>query len=162
MAKHFLNHYTPICDKILVYDNMSTDNTVKLLKTDPKVEVIQFDTNNRFDDFKHSEIKNNCWKQYRNEYDWVICIDFDEFLYHPNLKNILENFKNTNVTIPSILGFNMKSFKFPSDYNNPIIQQVKYGRFDNFFSKNIIFNPKKNRRNKLWPPLHTIVFPLVK
>lgn len=37
-------------DKFIVYDNMSTDNTVELLSKYPFVEIRYYDTNGKFDD----------------------------------------------------------------------------------------------------------------
>ena len=57
-----------------IYDNFSTDKSVSIAK-DLSIEIIQFDTNNKFDDRKHREIRNtnfNC--------GFVIVGDLDEHL----------------------------------------------------------------------------------
>ena len=144
LAPFFLKHYSPICDKIIIYDNMSTDGTPEILSKDNKVEIIQFDTDGQFNDQKHMEIKNTCWKPYKNECDWMICIDFDEFLYHPDMFNLLSDLKSKIITVPSVLGFQMfhKDFDFNTNHEQ-IYKVVNTGYYDHMFSKRVIFDPSK-------------------
>ena len=65
-------------EKIIVYDNMSTDNTVELLKESPKVEIRPYDSGGEVRDDLYLEIKNNCWKEAKGRADWVVIVDFDE------------------------------------------------------------------------------------
>ena len=76
-VKKFLSAYAA-AEKIIIYDNMSTDNTVSLLKEDPRVEVRINDSGGQIRDDIYLEIKNNCWKEARGKADWVIICDFDE------------------------------------------------------------------------------------
>jgi glycosyltransferase involved in cell wall biosynthesis len=80
-VKHFLAGYKD-AERIIVYDNMSTDDTVELLMQDPRVEVRQFDTNNQIRDDLYLEIKNYSWMEARGKADWVIVVDFDEIFNH--------------------------------------------------------------------------------
>jgi len=54
------------------------------------------------------DIKNNCWKG--STADWVIVIDTDEFIYHPQIRNILAS---TNATIMRTTWCEMYSDKVP-------------------------------------------------
>ena len=63
MLPYFIRHYRknfPDC-RIIVYDNHSTDATVKIAEA-ADCEVIPYDTGNHLDDMKYLEIKNHCWQ----------------------------------------------------------------------------------------------------
>ena len=76
-VKNFLVAYKD-ADKIIINDNMSTDNSVELLKEDPRVEVRSYDSGGKIRDDIYIEFKNNVWKEARGKADWVIVVDFDE------------------------------------------------------------------------------------
>lgn len=79
LLQFMIDHYRtrfPGC-RIVVYDNMSTDDTVKIVLANG-CEVVPFDTNNQFQDRRHMEIKNSCWKNALT--DWVLICDLDELL----------------------------------------------------------------------------------
>jgi glycosyltransferase involved in cell wall biosynthesis len=76
-VKHFLAAYAG-AERIVAYDNMSTDRTVELLRQDPRVEVRPFVSGETLRDDIHMEIKNHAWKEARGKAEWVICVDFDE------------------------------------------------------------------------------------
>lgn len=75
MIDHYRSRF-PGC-RIVVYDNMSTDTTVKIALNN-NCEVIPFDTGGQFQDRRHMEIKNSCWKDAKT--DWVLMCDLDELL----------------------------------------------------------------------------------
>lgn len=76
-VKNFLAAYKE-AERIVVYDNMSTDNTVELLTQDPRVEVRPYDSGGKIRDDMYLEIKNYSWKEARGLCQWVIVVDFDE------------------------------------------------------------------------------------
>src|SRR3990167_3154040 len=79
MIQFMIDHYRerfPGC-RIVVYDNISTDNTVKIAKEN-SCEVVPFDTGGAFMDRRNMDIKNSCWKDAKT--DWVLMCDLDELL----------------------------------------------------------------------------------
>lgn len=140
-----LDYYSTICEKIFVYDNMSTDSSDEIYKKYDKVSVIKWDSQNTFNDFLNKEIKSNAYKQYSRDADWVIVCDCDEILYHPNLLEMLEHYKSIGVDIPEIDGRDMVSESFPIYDGKLITDVVKVGS-DTYdvMCKNIVFNPKKD------------------
>jgi glycosyltransferase involved in cell wall biosynthesis len=76
-VKNFLTAYKE-AERIVVYDNMSTDNTVELLQQDPRVEIRLYDSDNQIRDDLYLEIKNYSWKESRGLCEWVVIVDFDE------------------------------------------------------------------------------------
>ena len=140
-----LDYYSNICQKIFVYDNMSTDSSDDIYKKYPKVTVIKWDSGEKFNDLTHVEIKNNSYKDRSRSQgvDWVIVCDCDEILYHPNLIEKLTQYKNDGITIPLVSGHDMVSNSFP-DYDGDLItDKIKIGskRYEPMCKK-IIFDPE--------------------
>ena len=82
-------------DKLIVYDNHSSDKTVAILLNEDndypfEVEIRDYESGGHADDFLYRHIKNNCWKQ--SKADWVFVGDTDEVLYAPGgVKDYLKN-----------------------------------------------------------------------
>ena len=139
MLPYFLKHYS-FCDLITVYDNESTDKSLKIINSYPNTEVISFSTGDKFDELTIVKIKNDTYKLDRS-YDWVIICDIDEFLYHPNLLQKLDEYKDWGVTVPLTEGFNMFTDKF-SKNKYPIHKILKRGKYAENYCKSVIFSPK--------------------
>lgn len=157
MIRHTLNHYSTFCKKITIYDNGSTDRSIKLAKEYPCVEIKTFDTGNSFNDREHLKIKNHCWKG--SSADFVIVSDMDELLFSNDLQADLLKLKKQQVSYPTVTGYNMYCETFPSDYSKPIFDQVKTGVRATHFDKQIIFNPKKIKEMNYMPGCHN-AFPV--
>lgn len=84
---YFLRHYQRY-GNVMIYDNYSTDNSVEIC-LQAGVRVSQYDSGGELRDDLYIQIKNNCWKG--STADWVIIVDCDEFVYHPDLMTYLEN-----------------------------------------------------------------------
>ena len=138
-----LDYYSNICEKIFIYDNMSTDSSDEIYTKYPKVTVIKWDSKGEINEMNYINIKSNGYKQYSRNADWVIVCDCDEFLYHPKLIEKLEYYKSNGVTVPKVNGHDMVSEKFPEHDGNPITDKIKTGsEVYPPFCKNIVFNPK--------------------
>ena len=98
MVKYVMPYWERMkIDKLIVYDNMSTDNTVELLKEYPFVEVRTFDTGGKFDDAMNSKVKSDTVKELKEAgYDWVCATDFDEVIYsfNPDFREELSKIDN--------------------------------------------------------------------
>ena len=79
---YFLRHYA-FAAKIVIFDNMSSDHSVGIMKQYPNVEICPYHTNAQIRDDIYLEIKNHAWKQFAHLCDWVIVVDIDELIYHP-------------------------------------------------------------------------------
>jgi glycosyltransferase involved in cell wall biosynthesis len=112
MLPFFLRHYA-WADKIILFDNGSTDDTLEIAKRDLKVEVRTWLTPNVRDDMI-TDLKNTAYKSV--ETDWVIVADVDEHLWHPNgLRQYLEQCMAKGITIPRVEGRQMVSEEAPAD-----------------------------------------------
>lgn len=75
MIDHYRSRF-PNCH-IVVYDNQSTDDTVKIAQANG-CELRHYDSNNQVNDQMLWETKNNCWRNANT--DWVVVCDLDEML----------------------------------------------------------------------------------
>jgi len=142
-----LDHYSSICERIFVYDNMSTDSSDEIYKKYPKVTVIKWNSNNEINEINYINIKSLGYRELSRDCDWVIVCDCDEFLYHPNLIEKLKEYKGLGITVPKISGHDMVSENFPEYKGQKITDLIKIGSdIYDVMCKNIIFDPKLNVR----------------
>lgn len=137
-----LDYYNRFVDKIILYDNQSTDKTREIASGYSKVQIIEFNTNNTFDDITHTKIKNECWKHSRGKADYVIVCDIDELLYCENIHGYFKCAIKSGYTFFTTKGYNMYSDAFPNyDSKKLITEIVNKGIFNQKYSKSIVFNP---------------------
>lgn len=139
MLPYYLRHYSQFCERIIVFDNESTDNTVGICEEWPMVEVRTYSTDGTFNDYKHLNLKHDSIEEARGNCDYVIISDCDEFIYHPNLFQFLkEHLNKTAVFYPA--GFQMASYDFP-ETDGQIYDIIKTGEPSPWYSKPILLNP---------------------
>lgn len=141
LVPFFVRHYRQFCDKLIVYDNKSTDGTDIALKK-LGCEVRYFG-DGELDDREYLKIKNHAWKGC--EADYVIVCDFDEFLYHEDLKNYLQWQKDKKVNIFETQGIDVFSRHMPLPGSN--ITEINSGLQSPAYSKRIIFSPEIDNIN---------------
>jgi glycosyltransferase involved in cell wall biosynthesis len=150
----FIEYYSKFADVIIIYDNNSTDNTVQIAKQYSKVsKIISVDTNDRLDDNMYIEIRNSCWKD--SDYDYVILVDADEFIYHD--LDIRDYLNKTNFEVYQPKGYNMISLDFPKP-GTLITEQIKTGIADRMYDKPVIFKPNSIKSVEYSLGTHSGVF----
>jgi len=142
----FLEHYRT-ARKIIAVDNLSIDNSVKILKSYSNVEVrtLARHTQSFTDDVEtwHSTV----WKESIGVVDYVIFPCVDE-LIGPNLEYKLEQFKNSGHAVVRPKGYDMIS-EICIPYNN-----MKYGVPSDASNKPIVFNPNIIKKCSFTPGTH--------
>lgn len=138
---HFLKHYD-FATKIFIYDNCSTDNSVEIALKDSRCEIIYFSS--KFDDIINQTIKNNCWKEHRDQCDYCIVGDMDEFIWHPNnIYDILQKYKSSDnvFSLFPVKGYNMVSENINLDIDKYLYKQIQKGCYSKDYSKINMFCP---------------------
>lgn len=134
LIKFMIDHYRerlPGC-RIVVYDNLSTDQTVKIaLKNN--CEVIPYDTQNQLSDLRFLEIKNNCWKNSLT--DWVIACDLGELFDINEAQLKAEEASGTTI-------IRSKTYDMLNLEDNLDITGMKYGVKSPVPGKFCLFNKK--------------------
>lgn len=108
--------------KIVVFDNMSDDSTPDIVQRCNITELHHFDSHQKLRDDLNSRIKSGAWLKYDN-YDWVICVDSDEFLYHPHIFDFLEWCEREKISVVTPRGYDMSpASTFPYSPSNEKIK----------------------------------------
>lgn len=147
MLLHFIAHYRrmfPEC-KIIVYDNQSTDSTVRIA-LENYCAVIPYYTNNKLDDTTYLKIKNNCWKNAKT--DWVLIADCDEFC--DITEKELSKEEKRGVTMIEFEGYNMVNLADNMDFDS-----ITYGVRSKSYDKAYLFNRKHIKEINYNPGCHS-------
>lgn len=134
-----------------VFDNGSTDNSREILSQYDWITVIDYShlTGNKLNDTINMNIKNHFYKTIKNEYDFVVIVDFDECLYCEDWEKHLTILFNAGICgiIPNY--HNVITYDFPEYIEGKLFHEVnEYERSvspqeqAHFFQKTMLFNCK--------------------
>ena len=147
-----LDHYSQFCDRIVVLDNYSDDSSFDIASKYPKVHIEQWhglqeedeDGNLKpvFDERAQIRIKEQSFLAFGEGADWVMVVDADEFYYHPNMREKLEEYMNAGINYPLVEGFEMISKYFPKYDGGLLVDKVKTGWNEPGMDKRCIFDPR--------------------
>jgi FkbM family methyltransferase len=141
MLPYYLKHYEQIANKIIILEGGSTDSTLAILKAHPKVEIISAPSE-KMDNFDLMGFRNEYYKNYKYDADFVIVSDIDELVLVDRKQ--LKEYQDTGITIPRIIGYQMVSPAYPANKDKQIYEQVRKGFVDpQWMNKSVIFNPGK-------------------
>lgn len=142
----FIDYYLNFVgvDKIIFSDGGSDDGSIEYIKSfGNKTEIISED-HQTYNEYNLMNARNSIWKRYRDEYDWFIIVDADEFLYHPNIKEKILEYMANGITIPTTNGYEMMSKEFPEFTPGTYLpDMVKWGKKKYGLDKHVMFNPKE-------------------
>ena len=138
---HLLRHYTSFCEKVTILDNFSTDNSEQIVKRFKNTEFERFNSNGSFNDGVHANLKNNCWKKDIGNFDYVIVGDADEFIYHPNFIEFIQEKNAKGYTLFRPFGYHMiADVDFQLKDEDNIFEKVPYGVHISSMDKYIMFD----------------------
>lgn len=138
IAPYFLRHYAPWVNRMIFYDDQSDDGTREIIKGYDNAELRDWHGSHCIEDNEFTAFHNEQWKEARGKADWVMALDADEFLYHPNILEVLERYLKEGVEVPQVEGYTMIARKFPNT-SGQIYDQIKTGVRDGCWDKKAVF-----------------------
>lgn len=136
---YFLRHYGAFAERIVCFDNESDDRSPEIIDEHPATERVVFKTGGHLFDRIHLQLKGE-YRKSRGRADWVICVDADEFIYHPSLPELLQTYTEKGITYPKVAGYEMVSEKSPNT-SGQIYEAVRNGVPNDVYAKQVVFNP---------------------
>jgi hypothetical protein len=151
MLPFFFMHFDQFVDKYFIYDNGSTDDSLKMLKEHGDVEIVHFDVEG--DSFVDEErrLGDTMWQG--SDADWVIVTDIDELAYRPDMLGYLQSCREKGVTAIQTIGYEMVSDDFPAQ-DRPLTDTVTLGVRSTGRDRLCIFDPKKITETNYSPGRH--------
>ena len=154
MLPFFARHYA-WAEKIVVFDDESTDGTREALCGFPNVEIRYVNGGGVLDNGFLLRVKNNCWKECRGkELDWVIVVDSDEFAWSTNIGETLRAASGEGATVlRPAHGFSMVG-EFVPDGSASLPETIRRGVCSPGYAKPCIFMPDKIEEINFSPGCH--------
>ena len=143
-----IDHYRKFLPNgnIIFYDNMSTDNSEKIILANG-CQIRKFDTGNTFNDQVHIDIKNNCWKE-QSTNNWVLTADLDELPQVTEDQLREEELNGTSV-------FSFEGYTLVGGRTGYDLHGLKKGIRDGGHDKKHIFNRRLVKEMNYGPGAHT-------
>lgn len=142
---YFLRHYETFCDRLFIVDDGSNGELEAISSSHKRVTLLEKREIPGGDDRFFQEpvntlFKNDLYKKSRGEADWVVVVDVDEFIWHPEILRLLKTYSESGITFPEIQGYEMVSEAPPSGAGQ-IYDEIKDGFQSSEYSKHAIFHP---------------------
>ena len=143
MLGFFFRNYDTWVDRYIIFDDGSTDGSIEILRSHPKVELRRW--HRKYPDsylLSQADWMNSIWKESRGNSDWAVIVDIDEHLYTPKspMQDLLEHYKSHGITLAPALGYQMLSEEFPNADEHLIKTRTRGTPWANM-CKLSIFNP---------------------
>jgi hypothetical protein len=112
LAPYFVRHYSLFAERIIIFDDKSTDGTPEYLSKQPKVTVHPLE-DDCLDEDKLLRLAYDVLPRAAGHADWCIWADMDEFVHHENMLEALQRHEEHDAIMT--LGFNMMGAPLPQD-----------------------------------------------
>ena len=86
-----IQYWKRVADKVVVFDNFSTDEAIELLAKYDWIEIRYFESDGQNDPIQKT-LKEQAYLHYKNDYDIIIISDMDEVFYFNDFKAVSEAF----------------------------------------------------------------------
>lgn len=143
-------YWKRIADRVIVYDNHSTDSSIDLLSKHDWIEIRTFDSDGQ-NDIIQKQVKEQAYLEFKDKCDIMIISDMDELFYFNDFKAISEAFINGGYNVLATPIYSLcEDNKPPYEEDKLLHQQChmfykqKMNHMTNFenYSKLSIFNTK--------------------
>jgi SAM-dependent methyltransferase len=134
MLPYFLRHYSTFADRIVIFDEKSTDGSREIIAKYPKAEVREW-LGKGLNDEEFTEAVNNFWKEGRARDHWIMWPDVDELLCHGDMRKLLET---TEGDVVAAVGYALIQKERPPR-ERQAYEEVKTGVRQENYDKQIIW-----------------------
>lgn len=141
LLPYWLRHYETFAANIYVWDDQSTDGTREMLEAHPLVTLLPMEKYGDDDVYWINELFPQYEQYSRGKADWVMIADGDEFIYHPNMVDVLAQETEKGSSILWCKGFAMIAEAPPSG-DGQIYDEIRLGLPDKLENKWTVFDPK--------------------
>lgn len=148
MIGYWARHYVSICERVIVYVDVTTDDRTESVARAEGAETREFYTGGALDDFGFVAFAQDKYPLARGKAEWVLWADADEILYHPRLPGRLDELRAAGVTYPHVAGYAMVADAPPTGTGH-IYEEIRLGLPAREYSKPCIFAPELDVR---WSP----------
>ena len=142
----WLRHYMLFADRILVFDDASDDGSRELLQACPKLSLYDWPFKGGIDEDVFLKFAQDTYVLAVGSADWVMWVDMDEFLFHPDMIALLAEMKGHAVDVVRTQGFNMTGDGLPKDDGRQIWEILRCGVPAPVYSKPVVFRPEAEVR----------------
>jgi hypothetical protein len=140
MLPHFFQHYETLVDRYFVFDDGSTDGSLDLLRQHPKVSLRRFEVEGDSFVANARAFYDSAWHESRGRAHWVLLVNIDEHLYHPQGRDYFRRSLRKGYTVLPAKGYEMVSDSFPGR-EAALHITVKNGIPSDFLNKLCAFQP---------------------
>lgn len=138
-----LRHYEKFVDKIIVWDDESTDGTRELLENHPLVQLHKWPHEKGINESVFIDHAYSVYPKLAGKFDWIIWADPDEFIYAPDIKTVLFGASAAGIEVIRSKGYNMIGRGLPDHKSGKQIWELlQTGVYSHEYSKPIVFNPR--------------------
>ncbi len=138
----FLAHYGQFCERMVFWDDGSTDGTVELLRAHPKADVRTWPFDTGLDEDASLRFAYAAYRTAHPRAEWVMWVDPDEFVYSPNVAGSIEKAK-AHTTVCHTIGYNMAGDGVPAyQPGRQIYELMPMGVPAPVYSKPVVFEPR--------------------
>lgn len=143
----FLKHYSRFCDSIVLWDNGSTDRTLEIARSHPKVEVKHF-ASDGFDTHSVWHVLGVTKKESAGIFDWCLFPDCDEYVIAKTPGKEREILENAKADVLRATGYCLVEIPgdTPFDPSIDVLKQRRHGYFSAMYSKPIVSRPDRYYR----------------
>lgn len=145
-----IQYWSRMADKVIVYDNHSTDSSIELLSKYDWIDIRTFDSEGQ-NDIIQKQVKEKAYLEFKDQCDILIISDMDEVFYFNDFKAVLDVFTSGGYNVLATPIYSLCEASRPIYDHSKLLHQIchkfykqKMNHMQGFedYSKLSIFNTK--------------------